>query len=409
MTIDQRNAKTSKLNWAVCSLAFAGVTLLGACGLAYGRAPAEANARSRCLSTNMHGQKGILACNDAIDRNPKDHELWNARGYEWIGEGRLDQAIADFSEAIALNAGYAEAYYNRGRARELRKDFQGALDDFDRFIQLEPSDPDGPKSKNRVTAETGSKSIASPKSYEPPTHQGRLSSDRVADRFPDAVASHNRGDQATAIQTFRSLAEQGDAKAQLMLGVFYLDGNRGLPKDLEQAALWVGRAADQGDATAQGLMGAMHAQGNGVPQDYGKAMLWFRKAADQGNALAQESIGRLYAEGDGVAQDYEQAAVWYHKAAERGVATAQNTLGEMYVEGRGVSEDYDQAVLWFSRAAAQGDDTAQSNLGALYWFGKHDADLASLWLRRSAEQGNAKAAKLLAEIATKTDKKRNVK
>jgi tetratricopeptide (TPR) repeat protein len=119
----------------------AGVTLVMGEGLIWDGAFAESDARSHCLSSNVHGAKAIWACNVAIKKEPKNGELWNARGFEWIGQGHYDRAIDDFNEAIRLNSEHAEAFYNRGRARELKKDFHGALDDFNRFIELDPSDP----------------------------------------------------------------------------------------------------------------------------------------------------------------------------------------------------------------------------------------------------------------------------
>ena len=41
--------------------------------------------------------------------------------------------------------------------------------------------------------------------------------------------------------------------------------------------------AEQGDADAQFLLGFMYAYGKGVAQDFAKAVKWYRKAAEQGN------------------------------------------------------------------------------------------------------------------------------
>src|SRR5215510_11489548 len=57
--------------------------------------------------------------------------------------------------------------------------------------------------------------------------------------------------------------------------------------------------AQQGDARAQFLLGALYAQGHGVPQDYGAAAQWFRRAAEQGHAAAQFNLGVWYHEGRG--------------------------------------------------------------------------------------------------------------
>jgi hypothetical protein len=46
----------------------------------------------------------------------------------------------------------------------------------------------------------------------------------VAGPWEDGMAAYNRGDYAPAIRLFRPLAEQGNAKAQNVLGVMYRRG-----------------------------------------------------------------------------------------------------------------------------------------------------------------------------------------
>jgi TPR repeat protein len=86
----------------------------------------------------------------------------------------------------------------------------------------------------------------------------------------DALSAHDRGDHAQAFKIFRSLAEQGNAAAQAMIG-------------------------------------AMYSSGEGITQDYQEALKWYRLAADHGYALAQYNIGVMYDKGYGVTQDYKEA------------------------------------------------------------------------------------------------------
>ena len=69
-----------------------------------------------------------------------------------------------------------------------------------------------------------------------------LAATAVAGPFEDAEAARNRGDYATAVQAYRSLADQGHAAAQLMLGVMYVKG-QGVPPDIDVAQMWFNRAA----------------------------------------------------------------------------------------------------------------------------------------------------------------------
>ncbi|WP_295698474.1 tetratricopeptide repeat protein, partial [uncultured Neisseria sp.] len=103
------------------------------------------------------------------------------------------------------------------------------------------------------------------------------------------------------------------------------------------------QAAEQGNAQAQLNLGLMYVNGQGVRQDYTQAAQWYRRAAEQGVAQAQYALGVMYENGQGVHQDYTQAVQWYRRAAEQGDANAQYTLGVMYAQGQGVRQDDAQA------------------------------------------------------------------
>ena len=85
--------------------------------------------------------------------------------------------------------------------------------------------------------------------------------------------AYERGDYATVIELLWPFAEQGDAEAQLSLGLMHYHGE-GVPQDHAEAALWLSRAAEQGGAEAQSYLGGMYFRGEGVPQDYEQAARW---------------------------------------------------------------------------------------------------------------------------------------
>jgi TPR repeat protein len=95
--------------------------------------------------------------------------------------------------------------------------------------------------------------------------------------FEDGLLAYHRGDHATALEIWRSLAEQGHAASQYSLGLLYYRGEGVLP-DPKQAAKWYRKAADQGDPDAQLNLGLMYAQGEGVKKDYVDAYKWFALA-----------------------------------------------------------------------------------------------------------------------------------
>ena len=157
---------------------------------------------------------------------------------------------------------------------------------------------------------------------------------------------------------------------------------------------WFTKAAEQGDANAQLKLGVCFHYGRGVPQSYEKAVEWFTKAAEQGNASAQLNLGYYYGKGRGVIQSYEKAAKWFTKAAEQDVASAQLKIGICLKYGRGVSQSYEKSLYWLLKAAEQNDAEAQCLVARCYEEGigvMRDSELATEWYRKAASQGHEAA------------------
>ena len=212
--------------------------------------------------------------------------------------------------------------------------------------------------------------------------------------------AYNRGDYETAFKKFLPLAEQGDARAQVYLGLLYEKGN-GVPQNDTEAVKWFRLAADQGKAYAQSILGEMYLEGKGVPQNDTKAVKWFRLAAVQGYMDGQTYLGRMLEKGKGVPQDFAEAMKWFRLAAAQGNASAQNELGRMYEKGNGVPQNDTEAVKWFRLAADQKKAHAQSWLGYMYENGKgvsQDYVLALMWLNLAVAQGDADSAKRVEKL-----------
>ena len=68
----------------------------------------------------------------------------SAEGYFDRGNSKYDLqdyrgAIQDYSKAIELDPSDAEAYYNRGLAKRKLQDYRGAIQDYSKAIELDPS------------------------------------------------------------------------------------------------------------------------------------------------------------------------------------------------------------------------------------------------------------------------------
>jgi len=224
----------------------------------------------------------------------------------------------------------------------------------------------------------------------------------AANTFEDGRAAYLAKDYAKALKILRPLAEAGDAKAQVTIGIMY-DYGYGVDKDAAQAIDWYKKAAVQGVPAVQHDLGVKYYRGQDVAQDHAEAAKWWRMAAENGLADSQYNLGYMYSRGLGVPQNDTEALAWYQKAADQNHMFAQYSLAVMYAFGKGVDTDYAKAAEWFRKSADQGMAQAQYNLGVLYENGhglNKDAAEAKKWYRLAADQGLDLAQKKVAALDT---------
>jgi len=101
--------------------------------------------------------------------------------------------------------------------------------------------------------------------------------------FNDGYNAYEKGDYKTAFNEWKSLAEQGEASAQVEIGRMYGSG-RGVLKDYKEAFKWIRKAAEQDNADAQYGLGLMYESGRGVLKDLSKARYWIKKAYENPDA-----------------------------------------------------------------------------------------------------------------------------
>lgn len=160
------------------------------------------------------------------------------------------------------------------------------------------------------------------------------------------------------------MAQAGDAEAQYYIGDCYYDSEV-LPWDLDRAAEWFQKSAENGYAPAMFALGSCYENGEGVDEDVDKAYEWFERGAALGNADCECALGCCYYYGDGVEKSDEEAIKWFETAANKGHAHGMCMLAGCYMYGHGVKIDADKAIELYREAAEKGDEEAKLMLEQL--------------------------------------------
>jgi uncharacterized protein len=167
-----------------------------------------------------------------------------------------------------------------------------------------------------------------------------------------------------AIADLKQMAEAGDAKSQVQLGLTYVTGD-GVGRDDSQALKWFRKAADQDNPIGERYLAEMYFKGRGVPADNAEAAKWLRLAADQDDAQSEHNLAVMYLQALGVPKNFKEAAKWMSRSAEQGLAAGELGLGVLYENGNGVPEDPVEAMKWYRKAVDQGNSDALNNLARL--------------------------------------------
>ncbi len=179
-------------------------------------------------------------------------------------------------------------------------------------------------------------------------------------------------DQGQAFTWYRKAADAGNARAMVAVARSYANG-RGTQEDPKQAQPWYQKAADAGNADGMMHLHDCYKEGEcSLPKNLELAALWAgkaieaeKKSAQSGDADAMLELGFNYLIGRGVRQDDAAAAQWFRSAAEAGRVNAMRYLGGMYAKGKGVPLDKDLSVQWYRKAAAWGDKASIDGLAAM--------------------------------------------
>ena len=196
----------------------------------------------------------------------------------------------------------------------------------------------------------------------PPPAQTQVKPAQQATASPRPLQQQPAARPTAPLDRLTALANAGNARAQLVVGLKYLEST---PVNEKEAAKWLQRAADAGEPVAQYRLGTLYERGRGVPTDAAKAMRWYQAAANQGNRKAMHNLAVAFAEGTGVQKDFAEASRWFLRAANLGLPDSQFNLAVLYERGLGVPQNLVDAYKWYAIAAAQGDGESKTRLNAI--------------------------------------------
>lgn len=173
---------------------------------------------------------------------------------------------------------------------------------------------------------------------------------------PAPMATHSA---LAPLDRLSALAQKGDAAAELLVGLKYLQSNDAL------AAQWLARAAGHSNAVAENALGALYQSGRGVTGDLVKAAALYEASAAQGNRHAMSNLAVLYAGADAQHRNFADAARWFQRSASLGYVDAQFNLAVLYERGDGVPQSLLDAYKWYMVAALSGDAVAKTRADAI--------------------------------------------
>eukprot|EP00008_Paramoeba_atlantica_P005545 CAMPEP_0201501266 /NCGR_PEP_ID=MMETSP0151_2-20130828/83498_1 /ASSEMBLY_ACC=CAM_ASM_000257 /TAXON_ID=200890 /ORGANISM="Paramoeba atlantica, Strain 621/1 / CCAP 1560/9" /LENGTH=322 /DNA_ID=CAMNT_0047894759 /DNA_START=641 /DNA_END=1606 /DNA_ORIENTATION=- len=163
-------------------------------------------------------------------------------------------------------------------------------------------------------------------------------------------------------QIWEKLIEDRDlAQTEKNFGYYFKNGVK-FEKNVEKAAGYLRRAADQGNTVAQNYLAECYLNGTGVRQSDLNAFQYYKAAADGGLIQGYSNLGYCYSAGRGVPIDDAMGFFYYNLAAEKGSAFSQKVLGRKYETGEGVEADLKVALEYYQMAADQGDKKAKEEV-----------------------------------------------
>jgi len=100
-------------------------------------------------------------------------------------------------------------------------------------------------------------------------------------------SAFNAGNYSLSFSLWSTLATQGNAEAQVFVGLSY-DNGWGTDRSARLARVWYKKAANNNNTSGQYLLGLQYIQGTSAER--AKGLMWLQRAADNGDVAARQFI-----------------------------------------------------------------------------------------------------------------------
>lgn len=229
-------------------------------------------------------------------------------------------------------------------------------------------------------------------------------SEKIISTYNQGVDYERKADYKNALALFKQAYALGEYYfSPMKIAEFYALG-KGVPEDVTESSKWLMIAANNGNAKAQTMVGDLYYYGmGGKTQSLSESAKWYIKAAQQDYPDGQFKIALAYLDGEGITQSNSQGLMWLRKAADNNHPDAQDALAIIYGFGKnGVQKDMNEFVKWALKAAENGNPQSQYRAGSIYLNGlggiKSDKNKAIEWFKKAAAQGDQQAIQKLSEL-----------
>ncbi|MEM9772723.1 MAG: tetratricopeptide repeat protein [Cyanobacteria bacterium P01_D01_bin.73] len=146
---------------------------------------------------------------------PYNAEIWSNRGNARASQMKLNEAIEDYEQAIALAPDAPDPYLNRGAALENMGQWEAAIADYDRVLDIDPEDAAAYNNRGNAQGGLGNWDNA----LEDFKRASDLGGEFVIARENYALALYQTGNNEEALRQLRNLVRKyprfADARAAL--------------------------------------------------------------------------------------------------------------------------------------------------------------------------------------------------